>query len=185
MTHRLLTQTYKISRQQMGPLLTGIAHTKGVCNLLIGVSTVFIILLFILDQWIKHTVVATIALGGTHTVVSGLLSLTYIRNDGAAWSMLAGQQWLFIIISLAALVVMIWFFIHYRHNWQYELGIAFMIAGTLGNFYDRLVNGFVVDMFQLDFINFPIFNFADSCLTIGVIWIMIVLFLEDQGEKHA
>ncbi len=59
-----------------------------------------------------------------------------------------------------------------------------MIAGTLGNFYDRLVNGFVVDMFQLDFINFPIFNFADTCLTVGVIWIMIVLFLEDKAEAN-
>lgn len=157
---------------------------KGVANLLIGFSTVFIILLFIADQWIKHAVVAGIALGGTHTVIPGFLSLTYIRNDGAAWSMLAGQQWLFIIISLAALIVMGWFFFRYRKDWRYEIGIAFMIAGTLGNFYDRLVNGFVVDMFQLDFINFPIFNFADTCLTVGVIWIMIVLFFEDQSEAQ-
>lgn len=150
--------------------------------MLIGLSTAFIILLFFIDQWIKHVVVATIALGGSHTVIPGILSLTYIRNDGAAWSMLAGQQWFFLVISVAALLVMGWFLIRYRHNWQYEFGLVFMIAGTLGNFYDRIVNGFVVDMFQLDFINFPIFNFADSCLTIGVIWIMIVLFLEDKSE---
>ena len=150
--------------------------------MLIGLSTAFIILLFFIDQWIKHVVVATIALGGSHTVIPGILSLTYIRNDGAAWSMLAGQQWFFLVISVAALLVMGWFLIRYRQNWQYEFGLVFMIAGTLGNFYDRIVNGFVVDMFQLDFINFPIFNFADSCLTIGVIWIMIVLFLEDKSE---
>lgn len=154
--------------------------------MLIGLSTVLIILLFFIDQWIKHTVVATIALGATHTVLPGVFSLTYIRNDGAAWSMLAGQQWFFLIISVAALAVMIWFLFRYRTNWQYEIGLAFMIAGTLGNFYDRLINGFVVDMFQLDFINFPIFNFADSCLTVGVIWIMVVLFLEDKSEaSHA
>ncbi|MFC6254498.1 signal peptidase II [Secundilactobacillus hailunensis] len=149
-----------------------------------GLSTVFIILLFFIDQWIKHLVVASIALGGTHTVLPGVLSLTYLRNNGAAWSMLAGQQWLFLVISVVALAVMIWFLVRYRHNWQYEIGLAFMIAGTLGNFYDRLVNGFVVDMFQLDFINFPIFNFADTCLTIGVIWIMIVLFFEDKAEAN-
>lgn len=154
--------------------------------MLIGLSTVLIVILFLVDQWIKHAVVAGIALGGTHTVVPGLLSLTYLRNDGAAWSMLAGQQWLFIIISLAALVVMVWFFIRYRRDWHYEIGLAFMIAGTLGNFYDRLINGFVVDMFQLDFVNFPIFNFADMCLTVGVIWIMLVLFFEDSsGAPHA
>ncbi|MTV81154.1 signal peptidase II [Secundilactobacillus folii] len=149
-----------------------------------GLSTVLIIILFLADQWIKHLVVANIALGGSHTVVSGILSLTYIRNDGAAWSMLEGQQWLFIIISLVALAVMLWFFVRYRRNWHYEIGLAFMIAGTLGNFYDRLINGFVVDMFQLDFVNFPIFNFADSCLTIGVIWIMVVLFFEDSAGAH-
>ncbi|GAX02805.1 lipoprotein signal peptidase [Secundilactobacillus pentosiphilus] len=152
--------------------------------MLIGLSTGLIILLFLIDQWIKHTVVATIALGGMHTVVPGVLSLTYIRNDGAAWSMLAGQQWFFLIISVAALAIMIWFLVRYRHHWQYDIGLAFMIAGTLGNFYDRLINGFVVDMFQLDFINFPIFNFADTCLTVGVIWIMVVLFLEDRAEAH-
>lgn len=149
--------------------------------MLIGLITAFIILLFFIDQWIKHFVVATIALGGTHTVLPGILSLTYIRNNGAAWSMLAGQQWFFLIISVVALAVMIWFLVRYRTNWRYEIGLAFMIAGTLGNFYDRLVNGFVVDMFQLDFVNFPIFNFADSCLTIGVIWIMVILFMEDKA----
>ncbi len=57
-----------------------------------------------------------------------------------------------------------------------------MIAGTIGNFIDRLMNGFVVDMFQLDFISFPIFNFADSCLTVGVICLMLAMLFDDQSE---
>lgn len=150
--------------------------------MLIGLYTLLIVGLVIVDQWIKHAIVASLALGATHSVIPNVLSLTYLRNDGAAWSMLAGQQWFFYIISIAALAVLIWFFVRFRHNWHYEVGIAFMIAGTIGNFIDRLMNGFVVDMFQLDFISFPIFNFADSCLTVGVICLMLALLFDDQSE---
>ena len=98
-------------------------------------------------------------------------------------------MWLFTVIAIVALGVMGWFFWRYRkqsEQWVEELGLAFMIAGTIGNFIDRLFQGYVVDMFQLDFINFPIFNFADSCLTVGVILIMIGVFLADRREeKHA
>lgn len=154
--------------------------------MLISISIIAIVILFSLDQLIKQAVVANLALGATHPLIPNVLSATYLRNDGAAWSMLAGQQWFFTVISIVALAIMLWFLIKYRHRWYYQVGLIFMIAGTLGNFYDRLINGYVVDMFQLDFINFPIFNFADTCLTIGVIWIIIVLFMEDRWEgKHA
>ncbi|KRM77301.1 lipoprotein signal peptidase [Secundilactobacillus collinoides DSM 20515 = JCM 1123] len=151
--------------------------------MIIGLFTVLIIVLFAIDQWIKYTVVSTMALGAVHQVIPGVLSLTYLKNDGAAWSMLEGQQWFFYIVSILALGILIYFLIHYRHDWRYDLGLALMIAGTLGNFVDRLRNGFVVDMFQLDFISFPIFNFADSCLTVGVICLMIAILLEDKREK--
>lgn len=144
-----------------------------------------IIILIVGDQIIKHAVVAHIALGGQVPLIPGVLSLTHLRNDGAAWSILQGQMWFFALISIVALAVMGWFFWQYRHQrdqWLEELGLALMMAGTVGNFIDRLTNGYVVDMFQLDFINFPIFNFADSCLTVGVILIMIGVFLADRRE---
>lgn len=151
--------------------------------MIIGLVTVLIIVLFLIDQWIKYAVVAHIALGAVHQVIPGVLSLTYLRNNGAAWSMLEGQQWFFYIVSIIALAVLIYFLIRYRTDWRYELGLALMIAGTLGNFVDRIRQGFVVDMFQLDFISFPIFNFADSCLTVGVIVLMIAILLEDRRDR--
>ena len=57
-----------------------------------------------------------------------------------------------------------------------------MIGGTLGNFLDRLRLGYVVDMFTLDFMNFPIFNVADCALTVGVILLIIALFTGDDNE---
>ncbi|GEO74161.1 lipoprotein signal peptidase [Levilactobacillus namurensis DSM 19117] len=150
-------------------------------------DSILIIILVLLDQWIKHAVVANIALGGQHPVINGVFSLTHLQNDGAAWSILQGQMWLFTVIALVALVVMGVFFWRYRNqreHWIEELGLALMMGGTIGNFIDRAFQGYVVDMFQLDFINFPIFNFADSCLTVGVILIMIGVFLADQREAH-
>ncbi|AYM03300.1 signal peptidase II [Levilactobacillus brevis] len=150
-------------------------------------DTLLIVLLVVIDQWIKHAVVANIALGGEHPLIPGLLSLTHLRNNGAAWSILQGQMWFFAVIAVLALGIMGYFFCQYRHKndqWVEELGLALMMAGTLGNFIDRLMQGYVVDMFQLDFINFPIFNFADSCLTVGVILIAIGVYLTDRREAH-
>lgn len=170
-----------------GILLANDKTMKGGANTMLIFDSLLILVLIATDQLIKHAVVVNIALGGQHVLVPGWLSLTHLRNDGAAWGILQGQLWFFAVIAIFALGVMGYFFWHYRHRpkqWVEELGLAFMIAGTVGNFIDRLVQGYVVDMFQLDFINFPIFNFADSCLTVGVILIMIGVFLADRREEH-
>ena len=60
------------------------------------------------------------------------------------------------------------------------IGLALVLAGTLGNFIDRLVHGYVVDMFELLFVNFPVFNVADSCLTIGVLILIVAILREDD-----
>jgi len=162
-------------------------YSKGVPDYMLIADTILIVLLVVIDQWIKHAVVVNIALGGEHPLIPGFLSLTHLRNDGAAWSILQGQMWFFTVIAIVALGIMGYFFWQYRNqgeHWVEELGLALMMAGTLGNFIDRLTQGYVVDMFQLDFINFPIFNFADSCLTVGVILIAIGVFLADRREAQ-
>ena len=65
-------------------------------------------------------------------------------------------------------------------NWGYGLGLALLLGGTLGNFIDRLRLGYVVDMIQLDFINFPIFNVADCALTLGVIVLLLTMIKDEQ-----
>ena len=69
---------------------------------------------------------------------------------------------------------------NYRNRPLYLTGLSLMIGGTIGNFIDRLRLGYVVDMFQLDFINFPIFNVADGALTIGVAVILIAMLKDDE-----
>ncbi len=141
---------------------------------------VIIVAIVILDQTVKHLIVGSIKLNTSISVVDGILSLAHIRNYGAAWSMLLGQIWFFVIISIVSLAVMAFFFWKFRNRPLYLTGLSLMIGGTIGNFIDRLRLGYVVDMFQLDFINFPIFNVADCALTIGVAVILIAMLKDDE-----
>lgn len=141
---------------------------------------VIIVAIVILDQTGKHLIVGSIKLNTSISVVDGILSLAHIRNYGAAWSMLLGQIWFFVIISIVSLAVMAFFFWKFRNRPLYLTGLSLMIGGTIGNFIDRLRLGYVVDMFQLDFINFPIFNVADCALTIGVAVILIAMLKDDE-----
>ncbi|WP_261805615.1 signal peptidase II [Lapidilactobacillus luobeiensis] len=138
------------------------------------------------DQLLKYWISSNLTLGQTRTFMPGLLSLTHIRNTGAAWSSFEGQTWFFYIITIIALAVILPLLVRAfrRHDsLVYFSGLVLVLAGTLGNFIDRARQGYVVDMFQFEFINFPIFNIADMALTFGVILIFIyVLFLEKDED---
>ena len=142
-----------------------------------------IVLLIIGDQAFKVWITNHISLDATQNVITGALSLTNLQNNGAAWSILEGKQWFFICITIVVLVAMGYFLWTYHRNWRLSWPLAIIIAGTIGNFIDRIRLGYVVDMFQLDFINFPIFNIADTCLTVGVILLIIAILLEDEEPK--
>lgn len=143
-----------------------------------------------LDQWLKIWIVANYQLGETHSLIDNVLSLTYLQNTGAAWSILEGKITFFAIITVIAVVVVVYLLFRYQNSslWL-RFGLAFVLGGAIGNFIDRLQHGFVVDMFQLDFINFPIFNIADMSLVFGVILIFIYALVDDvakgkQGESN-
>lgn len=144
-------------------------------------------LLVALDQWVKWWIVNDLSLGETKTLIPGVLSLNYIRNTGAAWSMLEGKMWFFVIITVVAVIVVVTLMVKNRKQGNRWLltGLSFILAGAIGNFIDRVRLGYVVDMFQTDFMNFPIFNVADMTLVCGVIFILIYIILDEkeQGKK--
>lgn len=143
-----------------------------------------IVLLVIGDQSLKYWITNNIQLGVVDTLIPGIISLTNLRNIGAAWSILEGQQWFFIIVSIIAIGLILFFLWRYRNNWKFSWPLVLILAGTIGNFIDRIKMGYVVDMFQLDFINFPIFNIADMCLTVGVVLMIIAILFEDEVTKN-
>ncbi|MEK4722741.1 signal peptidase II [Lactococcus sp. FSL W8-0209] len=145
-------------------------------------SLVIIVVGIVADQIFKNWIVANIQLGDTEKIWLNVLSLTYIKNDGAAWSSFSGQQWFFLVLTPIVLVVALWFlWKKMAQNW-YFIGLTLIIAGALGNFIDRIRQGFVVDMFQTEFINFPIFNIADILLSVGFVLLFIAI-LTDKETK--
>lgn len=140
------------------------------------------LLLLVIDQLVKSAVSNQIALGTVKSFIPGVLSLTNLRNDGAAWSILSGNQIFFYLITVVALVVLIYLLVTQRQHLLYQWGLTLMITGTLGNFIDRILLKYVVDMFQIDFFNFPIFNIADMCLTFGVIILFIAIIRDERIE---
>ena len=143
---------------------------------------IVIVALIALDQWVKFEIVKNIQLGEVKPFIPKIVSLTYLRNTGAAFSILENQQWLFAVITLVVIGAAIWYLSkHIKGSVWLLSALSLIIAGGIGNFIDRMRQGFVVDMFQLDFINFAIFNVADSYLTIGVL-VLIVMMLKEEDN---
>ncbi len=105
--------------------------------------------------------------------------LTYVENTGAAWGMFAGRSTFLIVVS----VVLLGGLLYFRKRWLAEndwcrYGTALVVGGAIGNLYDRIVYGFVVDFF--DFLVWPVFNVADSCITVGACCLAWGLHLADK-----
>ncbi|MGI6621746.1 MAG: signal peptidase II [Clostridiaceae bacterium] len=118
-------------------------------------------------------------------IIKDFFYLTYLENRGAAFGILQNFRWVFIILTIAVVGGMIWYFIKNR-NLVLRTSLAFIISGAVGNFIDRVLRGFVVDF--LDFYpfgyDFPVFNVADICINIGVFLLIIyVLFIYHEPKK--
>jgi len=145
-----------------------------------------IVLLIVLDQLVKWAIVSNIKIGEVKGFIPSIMSLTYLQNTGAAFSILENQQWLFTIITLLVIGGAIWYLIkNIKGSFWLISGLTLIIAGGLGNFIDRLRQGFVVDMFQVDFINFAVFNVADTYLTIGVLIMLLVIIKEENNGSES
>ena len=136
------------------------------------------------DQLVKYLVLQNIPLGGHVPFIPHLVELTYVQNTGAAFALFEEHTWLLALVSLAmsvVLVVALWkgFF---RHPLG-RLTLTLLLAGAVGNLIDRAFRGFGVDMFNLLFMNFAVFNVADICVVVGGISAgLYYLFLADKLE---
>ena len=147
-----------------------------------GIIAGIIAALIVIDQLVKAYVVQNIAIGEIKSWIPNLVSLTYLQNRGAAFSILQDQQWFFALITFVVMGVAVWYLHkHIEDSWWLVTGLVLIIAGGLGNFIDRISQGFVVDMFHLDFVNFAIFNVADSYLTVGVLVLLLAMLKEEMN----
>lgn len=139
-------------------------------------SLVIAIPLFVIDQMIKFLVRKNMYLNESISVISKFFHITYVENDGAAWNILSNNRLLLILIAVMVLIG-VYELILKRQNLHMieKISYGLFIGGVLGNLFDRIVLGHVID--YLDFTifkyNYPVFNFADICIVTGVIILMI------------
>ena len=131
------------------------------------------------DQFTKYLTVANIALHQGVPFIPGLLQLTFVQNTGAAFSSFEGQQWLFALVFavITGMIVYEYFKKPMPFTKLERWCIAAIYGGGLGNMIDRVRLGYVVDMIETTFIQFPVFNVADCFITCGCIVMMASLFL--------
>ena len=141
------------------------------------------LLVVVADQWLKNYIVTNFKIGDEKTIIPGILSFTYLQNDGAAWNIFSGQMILFYLISIAAIVVVVYYIFNPKYkNWLFDTGLALVLGGIVGNFIDRLHLKYVIDMLQLDFVQFNIFNIADSAITVGIVLVFIYLIFISEKD---
>lgn len=141
-----------------------------------------------LDQFVKLQVMTHIPVGEHVPFLPYLVDLTYVRNTGAAFSIFSEYTWILAGISLVMSVLLGWC-LWKGIPFQKPLGrltVTLLLAGAVGNLIDRAFRGYVVDMFNVLFMDFAVFNVADICIVVGgfAAFAYYVLFASKLEELH-
>ncbi len=137
-----------------------------------------------IDQVIKLLIRTKMELNSSIPIIPNIFNLTYVENKGAAFSILQNTQILLIIIGLVFLYIIDYYIKKEKKFSKLSIvSLGLIIGGIIGNLVDRILLHAVVDYLDFTLINFPIFNIADSCITIGVILFIISTIKEEIKEK--
>lgn len=145
------------------------------------------LLLIVIDQIVKILVINKMALQQSITIINNFFNITYVRNTGAAWSILSGNVLLLIMISVLALITIYYYLIKDKDLNKIDIvSYSMLIGGIIGNLIDRVVHGYVIDYldFKIFNYNFPIFNVADTLIVISIIIIGISLIVGEYREQN-
>jgi signal peptidase II len=140
-----------------------------------------------LDQWMKYYVRTHLDLYESVPLWPGVINLTSHRNTGAAFGILAGQQWFFILSTVLVVLGVL----YYRYKGELKgrplmsTGLALLVGGAIGNGIDRAVSGKVTDFFDLQFVHYAIFNIADVAINVAVALMALSVLLEMFRTKKA
>lgn len=147
------------------------------------------VIALIADQWLKYWVTINITLStGEHALIPGVIKLVNIHNKGAAFGLLDNVPWArWVFLGLAAVFLIVIIVVLARRVFKSKFAnwcLVLAIAGTIGNCIDRLLYGYVVDMFKVEFVNFAVFNIADVILVVSCLLFIIYLFVGDRDEDE-
>lgn len=148
-----------------------------------ALSIIIIISAVILDQVTKYLSLTFLEPIGTYPLIDNVLHLTYVENKGAAFGILADHRWVFMLISIIGIgALFAWLLLAKPSSKWIRIGLSFVIGGGIGNMVDRLLLGYVIDMIDCRFINFYVFNVADSFVCVGCAMVVIGLIIETIAE---
>ena len=146
---------------------------------MISILVISVILVFI-DQIIKYVVDLYMTLNSSINIINGFFRLTYVRNEGAAFSLFENKQLFLIIITIVALFLMFYFLKNKTFKKHETIIYSMILSGVLANLVDRIFRGYVIDFIDIKIFNynFPIFNIADICIVLGTIFLIIKILKE-------
>ncbi len=135
--------------------------------------------LIILDQVTKIYVDSILILGESRPVIEGIFHITYVRNTGISFGLLSDNTVLILIIQFLILLLLFYLKVQvFPDNFYVDLCFVFIFAGAIGNVIDRLIHGYVIDFF--DFQIWPVFNFADIYIVLGVLALILFIFKSEK-----
>ena len=142
-------------------------------------------LIALLDQAIKLIVKLNLKPIGEVDFIKGLLSFVYVENRGAAFGILENQRWIFILITIAVIIFLVYYLIKIKDRSKLLLtSLMLIIGGGIGNLIDRLMYGYVIDYIQLSFFP-PVCNLADYCVVIGAVLLCIYLLAISKKDDKS
>ena len=143
-----------------------------------------IVILIFIDQIIKIWAMSSLMPIGTVPILNEVFHLTYIKNYGAAFSILQNKTYFLIAVTSVAICFALYLLVSKKiQNKCLITSVVLIIAGGIGNLIDRIRLGYVVDYLDFRLINFPVFNFADCCVVIGTALVLIYVFFIEPKEK--
>lgn len=132
------------------------------------------------DQLSKFWIINNLTVGESLDIIPGIFSLTYVQNPGAAFGILQGRLWLFLIMALLVVMLMVWYNARYSPASIIRVCLGLIVGGAVGNLIDRWNYGSVVDFFSIGW--WPVFNIADIGIVCGGIILLIYVFINDRKE---
>lgn len=146
-------------------------------------SVVVSIVLLVVDQITKHYVLKELQPIGSHTVIPHLLEFSYVENRGAAFGLFRNHMWVIGVLSVIAFAALLLSLFLYRgHTFFSYSAIILILSGGIGNLIDRFRFGFVVDFIHVLFFDY-VFNFADCCVTVGAVLLVVHAIVLSYREK--
>ncbi len=143
------------------------------------------LLVVLLDYITKRIVSGNMVLYQSIPVIKGVFNITYVKNTGASFGMMAGARWFFVAVTVILIAAVIYYAVKNKITDKlFLVSASFVVGGGIGNLIDRIATGAVVDFFDFCLINFAIFNVADCFVVVGVILMAIYYIKEEKTKKE-